>query len=121
MNRSWFSVRGGVGLNVIQCSTGFLAYPIIAVDLFDTKLALARRLGATHLINSRHTDAKAAIQKIVGTGGVDVAVDNTGQPAVIELAYELTRNQGRTVLVGVPKRGNNISIFSLPLHLAIRN
>jgi S-(hydroxymethyl)glutathione dehydrogenase/alcohol dehydrogenase len=107
---------GGVGLNVIQGAALASAWPIIAVDLYDAKLELAQRLGATHLINSRHLDAKTEIQKVVGTGGVDVAVDNTGQPQVIELAYELTRNQGRTVLVGVPKRGSNISIHSLPLH-----
>jgi Zn-dependent alcohol dehydrogenase len=43
-------------------------------------------------------------------------VDTTGRPEVIQLAYELTAADGRTVLVGVPKRGQNISIHSLPLH-----
>jgi Zn-dependent alcohol dehydrogenase len=107
---------GGVGLNVIQGAALAGANPIIAVDLFQPKLELAKQLGATHIINSQNADAKTEIQKIVGNGGLDVVIDNTGNPKVIELAYELTRPQGRTVLVGVPRKGNNISIYSLPLH-----
>jgi S-(hydroxymethyl)glutathione dehydrogenase / alcohol dehydrogenase len=107
---------GGVGLNVVQGAALASAWPIIAVDLFDAKLQLASRLGATHTINARIADVRAEIGKIVGTAGVDVAVDNTGDPRVIEMAYELTARQGRTVLVGVPKAGGHIAIHSLPLH-----
>ena len=53
---------------------------------------------------------------IVGSAGVDVFIDNTGQPAIIEMGYQLVKPQGRVTLVGVPKKGNNISIHSLPLH-----
>lgn len=107
---------GGVGLNVVQGAALASAWPIIAVDLFDTKLQLAARLGATHTINAKTADVRDEIRKIVGTAGVDAAVDNTGDPRVIEMAYELTARQGRTVLVGVPKTGSNIAIHSLPLH-----
>ncbi|MBN8624462.1 MAG: zinc-binding dehydrogenase [Planctomycetes bacterium] len=107
---------GGVGLNVVQGAALAGANPIIAVDLFDNRLELAGRLGATHLINGRNCDAKEEIRKLLGPAGADVCIDNTGQPTVIELAYELTQAQGRTVLVGVPKKGNNISIYSLQLH-----
>jgi S-(hydroxymethyl)glutathione dehydrogenase/alcohol dehydrogenase len=48
--------------------------------------------------------------------GANVVVDNTGKVEVIELAYQLTHPRGRTVLVGVPKKGDDISIHSLPLH-----
>ena len=92
------------------------AYPIIAVDLFDNRLALAKEMGATHLINSKTQDAKAAIVSIVGTQGADVFIDNTGQPAVIELGYQITKPQGRVTLVGVPRKDSNINIYSLPLH-----
>ena len=47
---------------------------------------------------------------------MDVFVDNTGLPKIIEKGYELINNQGRLVLVGVPKIDDNINIFSLPLH-----
>jgi S-(hydroxymethyl)glutathione dehydrogenase/alcohol dehydrogenase len=95
---------GGVGLNIIQAAALLSAYPIVAVDLHDSRLELAQRLGATHAVNSAKVDAKAALARIVGTQGVDVFVDNTGQPAIIELGYELTRAQGRVVLVGVPRK-----------------
>lgn len=107
---------GGVGLNIVQAAALVGAYPVIAVDLFDNRLALAKEMGATHLINSKAQDAKAAIANIVGPQGVDVFIDNTGQPAMIELGYQITKPQGRVTLVGVPRKGNNINIYSLPLH-----
>ena len=106
---------GGIGLNIVQAAALVTAHPIIAVDLYDNKLELARRMGATHLINARNTDARKAILDIC-THGVDVFIDNTGIPAIIEMGYELTKPQGRTTLVGVPHKGNNVSIYSLPLH-----
>lgn len=107
---------GGVGLNIVQAAAMMSAYPVIAVDLHDNKLGLAKSLGATHLINSRGQDARAAIEEIVGKSGVDVFIDNTGNPSIIEMGYELVKSQGRVVLVGVPKKNNNINIYSLPLH-----
>ena len=107
---------GGVGLNIVQAAALVGAYPVIAVDLYDNRLALAQRMGATHLINARTEDAKTAIDAIVGGKGVDVFVDNTGQPAIIEMGYGLAKPQGRVTLVGVPRKGNNIQIYSLPLH-----
>jgi len=107
---------GGVGLNIVQAAALVGAFPVIAVDLHDNRLALASEMGATHLINSRTEDAKGAIERIVGAQGLDVFIDNTGQPAIIELGYQVTKPQGRVTLVGVPRKGNNISIHSLPLH-----
>lgn len=107
---------GGVGLNIVQAAKLASAYPIIAVDLHDKRLDLAKALGATHAINANKIDVKTMIVKIAGDQGVDVFIDNTGQPAIIEMGYELTKLQGRVVLVGVPRKGKNISIYSLPLH-----
>jgi S-(hydroxymethyl)glutathione dehydrogenase/alcohol dehydrogenase len=107
---------GGVGLNIVQAAALVGAYPIVAVDLHDNKLALARQMGATHAINSSSGDAREAILQIVGRDGVDVFIDNTGQPSIITLGYQITKPQGRVTLVGVPRKGNNISIYSLPLH-----
>jgi S-(hydroxymethyl)glutathione dehydrogenase/alcohol dehydrogenase len=107
---------GGVGLNIVQAAALVSAYPIIAVDLHDTKLELARQMGATHLINSSQCEARQEILKIAGNAGVDAFIDNTGQPSIIEMGYELSKPQGRVTLVGVPRKGNEISIYSLPLH-----
>ena len=107
---------GGIGLNIVQAAALVSAYPIIAVDIFDNRLELARTMGATHVINSKSADARQAILDIVGNTGVDAFIDNTGQPAIIEIGYQITKPQGRVTLVGVPRKGNDINIYSLPLH-----
>jgi S-(hydroxymethyl)glutathione dehydrogenase/alcohol dehydrogenase len=108
---------GGVGVNIVQAADMVSAHPIIGIDLYDRKLEMARRFGATHCFNSKSTpDLGAEIQKIVGLDGADVAIDTTGNARVIEMAYELTHPDGKTVLVGVPRKGDNVSIYTLPLH-----
>ena len=107
---------GGVGLNVIQAAALLSASVIIAVDLFDSRLELAHQLGATHTINSSSEDAEARIRELLEGQELDVFIDNTGVPAVIEQGYRLTHGQGRVILVGVPRQGNNVSLHTLPLH-----
>lgn len=107
---------GGIGLSIVQAAALAGAYPVIAVDRFDKKLDLARRFGATHAINSASSDAKQAIIDIAGKNGPDVFIDNTGQPAIIEMGYEMVTGCGRVILVGVPRKGNTININSLQLH-----
>ena len=107
---------GGVGLNVIQAAALTTAHPIVAVDIFDNRLELARAMGATHTINSRGIDLTHTIRDIIGAAGADVVVDNTGNTGLIAMAYGLTAGQGRTVLVGVPRASEDITLHSLPLH-----
>jgi S-(hydroxymethyl)glutathione dehydrogenase / alcohol dehydrogenase len=111
---------GGVGLNIVQAASLVGAYPVIAVDLFDNRLTLAKALDATHLINAKAQDAKAEIEKIIGVNNLDHFIDNTGQPAIIELGFQITKPQGKVTLVGVPRKGSNINIYSLPLHFGKR-
>ena len=107
---------GGIGLNMIQAAALLSASVIIAVDLFDSRLELARQLGATHTINSSREDAEARIRELLEGQSLDVFIDNTGVPAVIEQGYRLTHGQGRVILVGVPRQGSNVSLHTLPLH-----
>lgn len=107
---------GGIGLNVIQAASLVSAYPIIAIDIYDNRLELAKQMGATHTINSKSINVKSAILEITNNIGLDAFIDNTGLPEIIELGYEITKPQGRVTLVGVPRKGNNINIYSLPLH-----
>jgi S-(hydroxymethyl)glutathione dehydrogenase / alcohol dehydrogenase len=108
---------GGVGVNIVQAAGMVSAHPIVAVDVVDSKVAWARKFGATHAFNSNAVAGVAdSIRQVVGAAGADVVVDTTGRARVIELAYELTHPDGKTILVGVPRKGDNISIYSLPLH-----
>ena len=107
---------GGIGLNVVQAAALVSAYPIIAIDRYDNRLELSSELGATHIINSHNKNVKEKIIEIVGQDNLDVFIDNTGQPDIITMGYQITKREGRIILVGVPHSGSNISIHSLPLH-----
>jgi S-(hydroxymethyl)glutathione dehydrogenase/alcohol dehydrogenase len=107
---------GGVGLNIIQAAALVTAHPIIAVDLYDNRLELAKQMGATHILNARREDVLTRIRELTGPEGLDAFIDNTGLPEIIQLGFALTGTKGRVTLVGVPKKGNEISIYSLPLH-----
>lgn len=107
---------GGIGLNIVQAAKLVSAYPIIGVDLHQNRLDLAKKLGATHTINSSKGDFHDELKSILNERPLDVFIDNTGIPSIIQMGYELVNHQGTVVLVGVPKNGNNINIFSLPLH-----
>jgi S-(hydroxymethyl)glutathione dehydrogenase/alcohol dehydrogenase len=106
---------GGVGLNVVQFATLAGAHPIVAIDLLDHKLAMARERGATHAINAGKVgDVAAAVRAIVGDKGPDKVIETTGVKGVIEMAYELTHPDGTCVLVGVPHE--KVTISTLPIH-----
>jgi S-(hydroxymethyl)glutathione dehydrogenase/alcohol dehydrogenase len=107
---------GGIGLNLIQGALLAGAAEIIAVDLFDNRLALAQKLGATHTINAQTQDVFASLSTYLQGLAVDVFIDNTGLPDIIAKGYASINAQGRVVLVGVPKKGANTSLFSLDLH-----
>jgi S-(hydroxymethyl)glutathione dehydrogenase/alcohol dehydrogenase len=108
---------GGVGLCIAQAAQLVSAYPVVAIDVVDSKLEMAKRFGATHCINSKNvSDIEKAVRDIVGAQGADVVVETTGIARVIETAYGLAYSKGKTILVGVPRKGDNISIYSLPLH-----
>jgi Zn-dependent alcohol dehydrogenase len=107
---------GGIGLNIVQAASLSSAWPIIALDLFDSRLELAKKFGATHLINSSKKDPIKEIKKVLEDKELDIFIDNTGLPKVIEMGYQILGPQGRLILVGVPRHNQDINIHSLPLH-----
>lgn len=107
---------GGVGLNIVQAASMVSAYPIIGVDLLENKVEMAKEFGLTHGLIGKPKDITKSIQEILENERADVVIETTGLPRVIEQAYDLTSPKGKTVLVGVPPKGDNISIYSLPLH-----
>ena len=107
---------GGVGLNIAQAASMVSAHPIIGVDLLEHKLEMGKKFGLTHAVVGGQENVNDTIRDIVGAQGADVVIETTGNSRVIEQAYELTHPDGKTILVGVPNKGDNISIYSLPLH-----
>jgi S-(hydroxymethyl)mycothiol dehydrogenase len=93
---------GGVGAAAIAGARLAGAGTIIAVDLDDRKLAIARDFGATHTVNSAQEDAVEAIQAATGGFGADVVVDAVGRPETWKQAFYARDLAGTVVLVGVP-------------------
>jgi S-(hydroxymethyl)glutathione dehydrogenase/alcohol dehydrogenase len=92
---------GGVGINVIQIARAFGASQVIAVDVRDDKLHAARGVGATDLVNATSTDAVARVRELTGGKGVDVAFEVLGLPQTFTQAFEMIRDGGRMVAVGI--------------------
>ncbi|WP_405395626.1 S-(hydroxymethyl)mycothiol dehydrogenase [Microbispora hainanensis] len=93
---------GGVGDAAVAGAHLAGATTIIAVDVDDTKLAWARRFGATHTVNSRETDPVEAIRELTGGFGADVVIEAVGRPETYKQAFYARDLAGTVVLVGVP-------------------
>jgi len=91
---------GMIGLLVIQTLRWAGAKNIVAVDLADNRLELARRLGATHTINSGREDAAAVVNTLTGGLGADTAFEVVGFTPTLNLALATLKRGGTCVLVG---------------------
>ncbi|WP_055716549.1 S-(hydroxymethyl)mycothiol dehydrogenase [Streptomyces torulosus] len=93
---------GGVGDAAIAGSLLAGAEKIIAVDIDDRKLTTAKKIGATHTVNSRETDPVEAIRELTGGFGADVVIEAVGRPETYQQAFYARDLAGTVVLVGVP-------------------
>jgi S-(hydroxymethyl)mycothiol dehydrogenase len=93
---------GGVGAAAIAGARLAGAAKIIAIDVNDRKLAQARELGATDVINSSESDAVEGMQALTGGFGPDVVIDAVGRPETYQQAFYGRDLAGTVVLVGVP-------------------
>ena len=109
---------GGVGLNCIQGAAHAAAGVVIAIDLRDDKLAMARTVGATATINATATDPTKAVQDLTGGRGADFVFVSVGSSRAIEQALPLLRTGGTLVIVGLPPTGDNIQFD--PSDFAVR-
>jgi alcohol dehydrogenase len=105
---------GGVGLNSLLAAVAAGARQVIAVDVRDDKLALAKQLGATHTVNALAADAVDQIKAITG-GGVDYAFEMAGSIPALELAWKITRRGGETVTAGLPHPQKTMSFAPVQL------
>lgn len=105
---------GMIGLLVIQALRNAGCPRVIAVDLDDAKLAVAKQLGATDVVNPKTTDAVEEIRRLTGGRGVDVALECVGATAPIRTAVNATRKGGAVTLVG-----NFSPSIELPLQVIV--
>jgi len=97
---------GGVGLCALLGAVASGARDIVAVDLHDSKLAVARSLGATITVNARDPDAVAKVKEAT-RGGVDFAFEMAGVIQAMEMSYRMTRRGGTTVTASLPHPQHN--------------
>jgi S-(hydroxymethyl)mycothiol dehydrogenase len=93
---------GGVGDAAIAGARLAGATTIVAVDLDDRKLELARDFGATHTVNAGADDPVEAVRAATGGLGADVCIEAVGNPKVLEQAFYARDLAGTVVQVGVP-------------------
>ena len=105
---------GGVGLSSILGAVASGASRVVAVDLSDEKLGLARQLGATDTFNAGSPDAANEIREAV-KGGVEYAFEMAGSVKAMELAYKITRRGGTTVTAGLPPPSHTLALSPVNL------
>jgi len=105
---------GGVGLSSILGAVASGASRVVAVDLSDEKLGLARRLGATDTFNAGSPDAVNDIREAV-KGGVEYAFEMAGSVRALDLAYKITRRGGTTVTAGLPPPAHTLALSPVSL------
>ena len=104
---------GGMGLSIAYGSSLVSANPIAGVDINKNKIKIGKKFGLTHGIISKSKNFEKELKNIFGKNGPEVVFETTGNSRIMEQAYNLTPNDGKTIFVGVPN--NKISIHSLAL------
>ncbi|MDQ0682797.1 S-(hydroxymethyl)glutathione dehydrogenase/alcohol dehydrogenase [Streptomyces achromogenes] len=105
---------GGVGLAALQAARIAGAATIVAVDVSPEKEELARSAGATEYV-SASADTAREIRALTGRQGVDVAVECVGRAVAIRTAWESTRRGGRTTVVGIGGKDQQVTFNALEL------
>lgn len=105
---------GGVGLSAVMGARAVGAYPIIAVDVLDDKLTLARAVGASHTVNAVTENPVEAIREI-NRGGAQYVFESVGHERVLIQAYESTGRGGTTITIGLPHPSKQFTVSAVSL------
>ena len=106
---------GGLGLMGVQLASHMTKCRIICADLDDKKLNIAKELGATHIVNTKESDATQKIMSICNEKGVDSIVDFVNAPPTVKLDLSVIRKLGNIILVGLFGGSVDLPLVSVPL------
>ena len=106
---------GGLGLMGVQIANALTKANIICADLDDEKLESAKKLGATHIINTKESDAVKKIMSICNEKGVDSIIDFVNAPPTVKMDLSLIRKRGNIILVGLFGGSVELPLLSVPL------
>ena len=108
---------GGVGLNLIQGAVMAAAHPVIAIDINENKREKCFNMKANYFINPSNDNLSEELKKVTTNGKLDIVIDTTGNPQVINEMFGFLSNNGRLIMAGQPAPGavlaldNATSIF----------
>jgi S-(hydroxymethyl)glutathione dehydrogenase / alcohol dehydrogenase len=105
---------GGIGLAAVQGARLSGAWPIVAIDVDDEKLARARALGATHTVNARTDDPVEAVRDLTG-GGIDYSFEAIGLKATAEQCFAMLGKGGVATIIGMLPLGTSLEIPGIDL------
>ena len=110
----WVAISGvgGLGHMAVQYAKA-MGMHVVAADIFDDKLALAKKLGADVTVNGKDKDAIEQVQK--ATGGVHGALVTAVSPIAMEQAFGFMRSKGTMALVGLPPGKISLPVFETVL------
>jgi S-(hydroxymethyl)glutathione dehydrogenase / alcohol dehydrogenase len=109
---------GGVGLNTIQGCSIAGAEKIIAVDITDYKLELARNFGATHTLNGSQVDVVEAVKELTDGLGAHYAFEAIGNVKTLSQALDVVRRTGTVIAIGMPRPDAELAIKPTPFIMA---
>jgi S-(hydroxymethyl)glutathione dehydrogenase/alcohol dehydrogenase len=101
---------GGVGLAAVQGARIAGADQVIAVDVLDEKLELAKTVGATHVINAGSSDSVSRVREMTDGLGVHHAFEALGSKSTIETAFSMLRSGGTATVIGLVPLGTVVEI-----------
>ena len=98
-----------MGINAIQGAAYSGAYPVIAVDILESKLKAARDFGATHGVNAKDPDAVDQVKKLTEGRGADYVFITVGNVGAIRQGFSMSGIRGMTVIIGLPQMKDMMS------------
>jgi len=101
---------GAVGLSAVIAASHRSPEQLIAIDIVDERLALARELGATETINAKTENVAERLAEITGGRGVTKSFDTTGNPQVARGALDAASTRGTVLVCGAPPPGTEIPV-----------
>jgi L-iditol 2-dehydrogenase len=107
---------GPIGLMHLQLAKHDGASDLVVVDLQDSRLELARQLGATCVINPARQDPVATVRELTDGRGADVVIETAGAPEVWQMSLDLVRKGGTVVLFGGCPAGTEVSLDTSKVH-----
>ncbi|ALU44782.1 zinc-binding dehydrogenase [Pseudoalteromonas rubra] len=108
---------GGIGMSALIAAKLGQPRMLIAVDVTEEKLAMAKKLGATHTINALEQDPVAAIQSLTEGQGVEYSIEASGQTRTIEQAFESVKDGGgQCIFASHPRDDERISLEPHAFH-----